>query len=303
MPYRRSMSASDVRIGICASPFAYAVRSWYSISISARRVCNSARIFDNDFVNPKKSSARRKNPRRVRCRQVSRSARPSDRCAPRVSSSATPTVPIVGSPAAAAIPSRIVDFPDPFSPTRKVTAAFTESVSSSRTIGTLNGKRSASSAVAFALAIVRRWTGALLDVLFTRSRASLNRSTLMSLPSRADALALMHEYTASESLRKHMLSVEAAMSADALALMHEYTASESPRQHDLPAEAAMRADAEKRGEDAERWGVAGLIHDFHYERYPNATHSATDEPPAEGVRILRPRGCPDDILQAILGHA
>lgn len=97
----------------------------------------------------------------------------------------------------------------------------------------------------------------------------------MSLPSRADALALMHEYTASESLRKHMLAVEAA----------------------------MRAYAEKQGEDPDRWGLAGLIHDFDYERYPNAAHSATEEHPAEGVRILREHGWPEDILQAILGHA
>ncbi len=95
------------------------------------------------------------------------------------------------------------------------------------------------------------------------------------LPSRDDALALMHEYTASESLRKHMLSVEAA----------------------------MRAYAERFGEDPERWGLAGLIHDFDYERFPNAAHSATDEHPAEGVRILRARGWPEDVLQAILGHA
>jgi putative nucleotidyltransferase with HDIG domain len=95
------------------------------------------------------------------------------------------------------------------------------------------------------------------------------------LPSRADALALMREYTASESLRKHMLAVEAA----------------------------MRAYAEQFGEDPERWGLAGLIHDFDYERYPNAAHSATDEHPAWGVRLLRQRGWPEDILQAILGHA
>jgi putative nucleotidyltransferase with HDIG domain len=100
-------------------------------------------------------------------------------------------------------------------------------------------------------------------------------SATQPLPSRADALALMHEYTASESLRKHMLSVEAA----------------------------MRAYAERFGEDPERWGVAGLIHDFDYERYPNTAHSATDEHPAHGVRILRERGWPEDILQAILGHA
>lgn len=94
-------------------------------------------------------------------------------------------------------------------------------------------------------------------------------------PSRDTTLAIMHEYTASDSLRKHMLSVEAA----------------------------MRAYAGKFGEDADRWGVTGLIHDFDYERYPNNAHSATDEHPAEGVRILRSRGFPEDILEAILGHA
>ena len=97
----------------------------------------------------------------------------------------------------------------------------------------------------------------------------------MPLPSRADTLALMHEYTASESLRKHMLSVEGA----------------------------MRAYAQKFGEDEERWGITGLIHDFDYERFPNSAHSATEEHPAEGVRILRGKGYPEDILEAILGHA
>ena len=95
------------------------------------------------------------------------------------------------------------------------------------------------------------------------------------LPSREETLALMHEYTAGESLRKHMLSVETA----------------------------MRAYAEKLGGDVERWGTAGLIHDFDYERFPNNAHSATEEHPAEGVRILRSRGYPEDILEAILGHA
>jgi predicted hydrolase (HD superfamily) len=97
----------------------------------------------------------------------------------------------------------------------------------------------------------------------------------MTLPSRADTLALMHEYTASESLRKHMLAVEGA----------------------------MRAYARKFGEDEERWGITGLIHDFDYERFPNAAHSPTDEHPSEGVRILRGKGYPEDILEAILGHA
>jgi putative nucleotidyltransferase with HDIG domain len=98
---------------------------------------------------------------------------------------------------------------------------------------------------------------------------------MTNLPSRDDALALMHEYTQSDSLRKHMLAVEAA----------------------------MRAYATKFGEDAERWGLTGLIHDFDYERYPNSEHSATEGHPAHGVRVLRERGWPEDILQAILGHA
>ena len=94
-------------------------------------------------------------------------------------------------------------------------------------------------------------------------------------PTRADALALVHEYTQSESLRKHMLAVEAA----------------------------MRAYARRFGEDEERWGITGLVHDFDYERWPNATRSPTNEHPSEGVRILRERGYPEDVLEAILGHA
>jgi predicted hydrolase (HD superfamily) len=65
----------------------------------------------------------------------------------------------------------------------------------------------------------------------------------------------------------------------------------------------MRAYALHFGEDADRWGLAGLVHDFDYERFPNDAHSATEEHPSEGVRILRARGWPEDILQAILGHA
>jgi len=71
----------------------------------------------------------------------------------------------------------------------------------------------------------------------------------------------------------------------------------------LSVEAGMRAYAEKFGEDPDRWGITGLIHDFDYERYPNNAHSPTEEHPAEGVRILRGKGFPEDILEAILGHA
>lgn len=85
--------------------------------------------------------------------------------------------------------------------------------------------------------------------------------------------------------------------------MHEYTASDSLRKHMLSVEAAMRAYAEKIGDDVERWGTTGLIHDFDYERFPNSEHSPTEGHPAEGVRFLRERGYPEDILRAILGHA
>lgn len=85
--------------------------------------------------------------------------------------------------------------------------------------------------------------------------------------------------------------------------MHEYTPSESLRKHMLAVEGAMRAYAAKFGEDEHRWGLAGLLHDFDYERFPNQAHSPTEEHPSAGVRILREKGYPDDILEAILGHA
>jgi putative nucleotidyltransferase with HDIG domain len=97
----------------------------------------------------------------------------------------------------------------------------------------------------------------------------------MTLPSRADALALMESWTASDSLRKHMLSVEAA----------------------------MVAYARHFGEDEPSWALAGLLHDFDYERFPNNAHAADAEHPAEGVRHLRGLAYPEDVLQAILGHA
>jgi putative nucleotidyltransferase with HDIG domain len=90
---------------------------------------------------------------------------------------------------------------------------------------------------------------------------------------------------------------------EALTLMHEYTASDALRKHMYAVELAMRAYARKYGEDEERWGLVGLLHDFDYERYPNDAHSPTDEHPSVGVRLLRERGVADDLLRAILGHA
>jgi putative nucleotidyltransferase with HDIG domain len=95
------------------------------------------------------------------------------------------------------------------------------------------------------------------------------------LPSRADALALVHAWTQSESLRRHMLAVETA----------------------------MRAYARRLGADEARWGLAGLVHDFDYERFPNDARAADAEHPAEGVRHLRALGYPEDVLDAVMGHA
>jgi putative nucleotidyltransferase with HDIG domain len=89
----------------------------------------------------------------------------------------------------------------------------------------------------------------------------------------------------------------------ALALMHEYTASDALRKHMYAVEIAMRAMAQRAGEDPEAWGLVGLLHDFDYERYPNQEHSATEGHPAEGVRLLAANGLPEPMQRAILGHA
>ena len=89
---------------------------------------------------------------------------------------------------------------------------------------------------------------------------------------------------------------------EALALVHEHTQSPSLRQHMLAVEATMRAYAAKSGEDVEAWGLAGLLHDYDYERYPNPEHSPTEGHPAWGVRQLREKGVAEPICRAILGH-
>ena len=95
------------------------------------------------------------------------------------------------------------------------------------------------------------------------------------MPSREDAWKLVCEYTQSESLRKHMLAVEACVCAY----------------------------ARKSGADEDIWGITALLHDFDYERWPNDAHSPDKGHPAEGVRILREHGCSEEILRAILSHA
>jgi putative nucleotidyltransferase with HDIG domain len=88
-----------------------------------------------------------------------------------------------------------------------------------------------------------------------------------ALPSRGEALALMHQHVQGESLRRHMYSVESA----------------------------CRAYARRFGEDEELYGLAGLLHDFDYEQWP-------EEHPVRGVEMLRERGYPDELLHAIQAH-
>ena len=84
----------------------------------------------------------------------------------------------------------------------------------------------------------------------------------------------------------------------ALALLHEWVQNVNLRKHCYAVEAAMRTYAGRYGEDADRWGVAGLIHDFDWERHPSA-----ELHPVKGVEVLRAAGWPDDICRAVLGHA
>ena len=90
------------------------------------------------------------------------------------------------------------------------------------------------------------------------------------MPTRDDAWALVTEWTASESLRKHMLAVEAA----------------------------VRGYARLHGENEDDWGLVALLHDFDYERYPDAENH-----PFRGVEVLKGLGYPDWVTRAILSHA
>jgi putative nucleotidyltransferase with HDIG domain len=91
---------------------------------------------------------------------------------------------------------------------------------------------------------------------------------------------------------------------DAWELMTSHTTSESLRRHMLAVEAAMRAYARKYGENEDRWGMAGLLHDFDYEQHPNPRAEADpQEHPLFGSQILEEQGYPDDVIYAIKTHA
>src|ERR1700720_78694 len=88
------------------------------------------------------------------------------------------------------------------------------------------------------------------------------------MPIREDAWTLLCQYTNSESLRKHMLAVETC----------------------------VRAYARKFGENEDLWSITALLHDFDYERWPNSAHAPDKEHPAEGAKILRQLGYPEEIV-------
>jgi putative nucleotidyltransferase with HDIG domain len=85
---------------------------------------------------------------------------------------------------------------------------------------------------------------------------------------------------------------------DALAIVREYVKNENLVRHMLAVEAAMRFYAQKYGEDAETWGLVGLLHDFDWE-----VHPTLENHPQSGAPILRQRGVPEQIVRAILSHA
>lgn len=86
--------------------------------------------------------------------------------------------------------------------------------------------------------------------------------------------------------------------ASALELLKEWTKSDSLVRHALGVEAAMRAYARKFGEDEELWGATGLLHDLDYERFPTR-----DDHPFRGAEELRAKGYPEQLIEAVLGHA
>ena len=85
---------------------------------------------------------------------------------------------------------------------------------------------------------------------------------------------------------------------DAWHLLCEYTESDSLKRHGLAVEQVMRKMAKKYGEDKELWGMTGLLHDFDYEKYPTM-----EEHPYVGNKILKKKGYPEELTNAIMGHA
>ncbi len=82
---------------------------------------------------------------------------------------------------------------------------------------------------------------------------------------------------------------------EALDLLHQYNESDSLRKHAYAVEGVMRYIARKRGEDQERWGIIGLIHDLDYEKFPDQHCKKTGD-------LLREKGWPEEYIRAAVSH-
>jgi len=93
------------------------------------------------------------------------------------------------------------------------------------------------------------------------------------------------------------------LSSNALATLHEWVKSESLRKHCYAVADSMKHFAQLRGEDPDIWEAVGLLHDMDYERHPNLERSSTEGHPFVGVAWLRERGWSEEMCRAILSHA
>src|SRR5438067_12928494 len=89
----------------------------------------------------------------------------------------------------------------------------------------------------------------------------------------------------------------------ALAILHEWVKSESLRKHCYAVADSMKHFAQLRGEDVDLWEAVGLLHDMDYEKHPNLERSATEGHPFVGVKWLRENGWNEEVCRAILSHA
>lgn len=85
--------------------------------------------------------------------------------------------------------------------------------------------------------------------------------------------------------------------SEALAILDEHVQAAGLKRHMLAVEAVMRFYADRLGEDADLWGLAGLLHDFDWEIHPSL-----ESHPKDGAPILRQHGCPEEVVTAILSH-
>jgi len=93
------------------------------------------------------------------------------------------------------------------------------------------------------------------------------------------------------------------LAARALAILHDWVQSDSLRKHCYAVADSMKQFAQLRGEDADLWEAVGLLHDMDYERYPNLERSAAEGHPFVGVAWLRENGWSEEVCRAILSHA